>query len=181
MEDELNARTNKANNAWNKFKTFWKQKHISTKTKLKIYNSIVVTTLLYGSETWTLTTEQAIKLDSFGTKCLRHIMGYKWDDKIRNEDLYKLTSQVPITKQIQRKRLQWFGHMIRMDENRIAKKINFWQPIGKGKRGRKKKSWQDMIEEDAEELRVGIEYLQSIAQDRRKWLKTINALQVQKT
>jgi hypothetical protein len=42
---------------------------------------------------------------------------------------------------IEKKRLQWYGHVKRMPEERIPKLIMEWIPLERRKRGRPRKTW----------------------------------------
>ncbi|XDV29016.1 hypothetical protein PO909_032197 [Leuciscus waleckii] len=61
-EDDVQARIRKARTTFNMLNNIWKAKNLSLKTKLQIFNSNVKTTLLYGSETWRITTTILNKL-----------------------------------------------------------------------------------------------------------------------
>jgi len=52
----------------------WSQSKLSIATKLRIYTTCVLSILLYGSETWTLTQADWKKLDSFYLRCQRRIL-----------------------------------------------------------------------------------------------------------
>ena len=54
------------------------------KTKLRIYNAVVISTLLYGSETWATPISEEQRLDGFDNRCLRRILGIKWLHLVRN-------------------------------------------------------------------------------------------------
>ena len=84
-------------------------------TKFKLYNAIVVSTLLYGAETWALKAADETRLNAFGAKCMRRILGVKWSDRIPNAELYERSKQVIIAKLIRKIGIQWFGHIMRMD------------------------------------------------------------------
>ena len=49
---------------------------------------------------------------------------------------------------ITERRFRWFGHVIRMEESRITKRVLEWKPIGKRKRGRQKLTWKDQVSKD---------------------------------
>ena len=56
----------------------------------KIYNTLVLTTFLYGSENWTLTALQRRRIEAAEMKLLRRLAGYtlyghKTNDYIRHE------------------------------------------------------------------------------------------------
>jgi hypothetical protein len=81
----------------------------------------------YGSVTWTLTqiTEQI--LNTFERKILRRIYGpiqerERWLPRWNNE-LYTLYNDLNIVEDIKIRRLGWAGHIIRMEEERIPKKV----------------------------------------------------------
>ena len=52
---------------------------------------------MYGCETWTLNTDLKSQIDVFGNKCLRSIMGYRWNDFVSNQRLLRETESRPIT------------------------------------------------------------------------------------
>ena len=54
-EEDAKARIGKARTTFNILNKIWKTKNIPIKTKLKIFNSNVKSTLLYGSKTWKTT------------------------------------------------------------------------------------------------------------------------------
>ena len=60
-----------------------------TETILKIYNTLVLHTFLYGSENWTLTALQRRRIEAAEMKLLRPLAGYtlydKTNDYIRRE------------------------------------------------------------------------------------------------
>jgi len=52
---DIAARIGKATGAFARLrKCLWSQRAISVKTKMRVFNAIVVPTLLYASETWTV-------------------------------------------------------------------------------------------------------------------------------
>jgi len=65
-------------------------KKVRTETILKIYNTLVLPTFLYGSENWTLTALQRRRIEAAEMKLLRPLAGYtlydhKTNDYIRRE------------------------------------------------------------------------------------------------
>ena len=60
---------------------------VSLKTKIAVYRAVVLTTLLYGCETWTLYRRSIRRLDQFHLRCLRNIARVKWQDKISNTEV----------------------------------------------------------------------------------------------
>jgi len=46
---------------------------------------------------------------------------------------------------IKTKQLQWYGHVQKMEEERLPKEVMKWRPPGRGKRGRPKLTWAEGI------------------------------------
>lgn len=53
----------------------WDNPKLTIKTKVAVYNTCVVRTLLYGSEMWRTYARQEKRLNSFHIRCLRRILG----------------------------------------------------------------------------------------------------------
>ena len=56
----------------------WENKHLKIPTKVNVYKACVISTLLYGSESWTTYFTQERKLQAFHFRCLRRILGITW-------------------------------------------------------------------------------------------------------
>ena len=76
-------------------KSIWNQSAISLKTKVQIYRATVLSTVLYGAESWTCTDKEYSRLNAFNTKLLR-VLTRKQRDEISNDRLYKLTKMEPL-------------------------------------------------------------------------------------
>ena len=78
IDEEINARIAKASSAFGRLRsTVWERKGVSLSTKLSVYRAIVLTTLLYASETWTVYQRHAKKLNRFHLNCLRKLLRVK--------------------------------------------------------------------------------------------------------
>ena len=74
--EDVNNRINKASSVFGRLRrNIWDRKDIQIETKMKIYNTAVLPTLLYASETWCLTKNITSKLEVFQMSCLRNIAG----------------------------------------------------------------------------------------------------------
>ena len=72
--------------------------------------------LLYGAETWAVTQQDLRQLHAFQMKCLRGIVGVTLWHKVRNEDIFADTWEVPVEAQLKLMWIQWCGHLRRMPE-----------------------------------------------------------------
>lgn len=141
----------------NKKKDVYKSKNLSIQQKIRHFCMFVQSTLLYNSELWALTNTLNNKLDAFHRRILRYAIGFHWPKKISNEDLYRITKQIPLSRIIQKRRLSWFGHLMRLPETTPAR-IAFNVAVGpkKRKRGRPKHIWLNTIQDDLNELNIDI-------------------------
>jgi len=69
----------------------WNQTNLTMPTKIRIYSTCVLTVLLYGSETWTLTQADWKRLDSFHMQCQRWILHTRWYDFVSNNEVLRRT------------------------------------------------------------------------------------------
>ena len=67
------------------------------KDKSLRFRSLVLPVLLYGCETWTLTRDLRQRLNNFGTRSLRRILGSHWSDFVSNERLLRETQMRFVT------------------------------------------------------------------------------------
>jgi hypothetical protein len=75
--------------------------------------------------------------------------------RIRTDsELDALTGGVNIVRYIKAQRLRWFGHILRMEDDRMFKKLTSWKPFGKRPTGRPKNTWIDGILKDIQVLKV---------------------------
>ena len=83
-----------------------------------------------------------------------------------------MTKQPQLTNLIRNRRLKWFGHLLRMDSNRIPKRLHLCKPShGRRRRGRPRTKWTDVFQSDLRNLGFGltIEEAEVAAQDRTLW------------
>ena len=59
-------------------KRVWNNSRLSERTKALVYQACVLSTLLYGSESWTAYARQEKRLNSFHLRSLRRLLKIKW-------------------------------------------------------------------------------------------------------
>jgi len=112
--------------------------------------------------------EQALLI--FERKIFRRIYGPKYENgerKIRtNRELEELNKGENIVKWIKGQRVSWLGHLERMEEDRMPKKIFTQELEGTRRRGRPRKGWRE-LERDLQVLEV--RRWRELVIDREKW------------
>ena len=173
---DISIRLGKARNAFAMLHTIWKSKQYSLKTKIRLYNSNVKSVLLYGSECWRVVESDMQKISAFHNRCLRRICRIFWPDRISNQDLYKNTNSRNVVLEIKQRRLQWLGHVLRMDQNSIPRVALRWTPPGKRKPGRPKTTWRRTVALELKTANLSWGEAHHVAQDRTRWKQMVAAL-----
>ena len=76
MDTEINSKICKASSAFQSLsRILWHQCNIQTRTKVRVLNSIILPTMLYGLERTVLLEPSVCRLESFVVHCLRIILG----------------------------------------------------------------------------------------------------------
>jgi transcription termination factor 2 len=119
-------------------------------------------------------------LDTFERKVLRRIIGPiyeggRWRRRYNNE-LYSIYKDSPIRRIVKSLRLRWAGHVARMDDTEIPKKILSGNPGGQRGCGRPRTKWLDRVEEDLRKL--GYRNWKVQVQNRDNWQKIVEEAKI---
>ena len=88
IDDEIKNRIAKASSAFGRLrKKVWERRGISQSTRVKVYKAVVLTTLLYGCEAWTVNRSHEKQLQQFHTRCLRRILNIRWNDFVPDTEV----------------------------------------------------------------------------------------------
>jgi len=108
---------------------------------LNIYNALIQSSLLYGSETWRLTENNKRRVEATEMDALRRSSRISRKERMRNVTIrQQIGLEEPIVKEIKQNQLTWYGHVQRMAEGRLPKIALNWTPKQKRARGRPKKN-----------------------------------------
>ena len=132
-EKDIYARLTKAWTAIDRLSIIWKS-DLTDKMKRSFFQAAVVSILLYGCTTWTLTKRLEKKLDGNYTIMLRAILNKSWWQHPTWHQLYGHLP--PITKTIQAWRNRHAGHSRRSKEELISDVLRWTPAYGRAKSGR---------------------------------------------
>ena len=151
-----------------------RDRNLSVTTKMLVYTPVVLGVLLYGSETWTTTRSITRKLESFHNWCLRGILGITSEQQ-RREKVTRIQiarrfgMENSLKDTITARRLRWLGHLTRMEDDRVPKKVLFeWLPQPRHPHGTKMR-WWDRVRKDLKKFDIDERTWYIEAQDRDKW------------
>ena len=88
----------------------WTSKDIKNSTKIEVFEILVLSSLLYNSETWCMKAVSKHRIKVFEIACLRKIEGVTKRDKLRNSEKHD------VIQRIQQRRLKFLGHVVRIEQ-----------------------------------------------------------------
>ena len=136
--------------------------------KRSFFLAAVVSILLYGCTTWTLTKRLEKKRDGNYTRMLRAILNKSWWQHPTRHQLYGHLP--PITKTIQARRTRHAWHCWR-SRNELISDILLWNPTyGRAKAGRPPRTY---IQQLCEDTGCSPEDLPEVMNDREKWRERV--------
>jgi hypothetical protein len=130
---------------------------ISTNMEINIYRSIILSVVLYGCESWSLTLREERRLRVSGNRRLRRNFGPKRDEateewrKLHNEGLYNLFTEYCSV--VKLRGMTWASHVARMDERRDVYRNMVGKPKEKKALGKLRRRWKDNIKMDFQKFR----------------------------
>ena len=136
----------------------------------------VLSTLLYGSESWTLYSSQERKLNSFHMRNLRRILGVRWSDRVTNTNVLTRLGFPSMFTLLQQCRIRWLGHVRRMEDGRIPKDLLYGElSAGTRAQGRPKLRFKDVCKRDLKALDIDVSTWEDTAADRSRWRHAHNS------
>ena len=91
-------------------KRVWGNDLLSERTKMCIYQACVLSTLLYGSESWTTYAIQKRRLNGFHIPCRPCLLHIKWQDRDTNTEVLERAGSLSMPSLLIQRCLQWLGH-----------------------------------------------------------------------
>ena len=166
-EKDIDTRLTKAWTAIDRLSIIWKS-DLTDKMKRSFFQAAVVSILLYGCTTWTLTKRLERRLDGNYTRMLRAVLNNSWRQHPTRLQLYGHLP--PITKTIQVRRTRHAGHCWRSKDELISD-VLLWTPThGCARVGRPARTY---IQQLCEDTGCNPEDLPEAMNDREKWRETV--------
>jgi hypothetical protein len=113
--------------------------------------------MMYGSELWVENKSkkknklQAVKIDYLQCSARKSKL-----ERVPNEEMRRIMqAEETVLDKIEARKLRWFGHVMKMPEERWPAIIHSWIPLGRRKRERPRRSWRDGITEEMKKRGMG--------------------------
>lgn len=164
---EIRKRIAMSKDTFNKMKSIFTNRNIGLGTKIRALKAYVWSTLLYGSECWTLTKESERRLEAAEMWYIRRILKISWTERKTNDEVMEMAKYTrSLLKVIRHRQLKFFGHIIRAD--RLEKQLLCGKIEGVKSRGRQRTEYTDSLSSFVTGKKSAIQLIRRSA-DRDGW------------
>ena len=176
-EKEIENRIRAAHSAFGRLSSRVFSNHALTiKTKIMVFQAVVLSTLLYACETWTLYRRDIKRLEQFQLQKLRQILKLRPEDHIPNTEVLTRATLPSLEATITRHRLRWAGHTLRMDSSRLPKMILYGELAnGTRPRGAPKRRYKDQLKRSLVQTDIELSSWERVAMDRGAWRTAVRS------
>jgi hypothetical protein len=145
---------------------------------MNVFNTYVSSIFLYNSKLWTITSSLEKQIDSFYRRLIRtYIFRVKWPDIIKNEQLYKKTNETLWSEIIEKRKMKWLGHVLRLPQTTPARMaLTYALEHYDKSMSRPKTTWISKMKEMLNsKYHISWDTVCRISQDRNEWQNIINS------
>ena len=155
----------------------WNNKSITKHTKLRFFRYTILPRLLYSAETWTALRPIEMRLQAQVMRWIRYLMKVSLYEKRTNVEVRRMANIWRVDSILMHYRLRWLGHLLRLDNDRFARKLLICKPVhGSRARGGPRTRWCDLLKKDLEMCGLPAKVdanLIGLTQDRTAWKNRI--------
>ena len=147
-----------------------KNRGLGMNIKKVLCQKVVVPTVMYGSKSWGMKVTERQKLNVFEMKCLRSMIGVSRLDRVMNEVVRTRTGvRRELAARVDMNVLRWIGHVERIDNERLLKKVMNAKVNGRSARGRPRFGWMDGVKRALNDRVMDVREASERARDRNEW------------
>ncbi|KAF6212004.1 hypothetical protein GE061_012522 [Apolygus lucorum] len=145
------------------------KREVSKRTKVAVYKSVYVPTLIHSSESWTTTSRHTSRIQASEMRYLRRVEGKSRRDRVRNQTIRSNLHVDPLNRRVEEAQLRWFGHVVRMPDHRQPRMA--WEARFPGRRsiGRPRRRWEENVQDSLQARGVQWGRARALAEDRKGW------------
>ena len=167
--NEIQRRINLASSAFGHLcKRVSGNQNLMIHTKIAVYDAVVISTILYGWETWVPYHCHIRLLESFHIRRLQLILGLRWWHKVNHSEIRSRAGIQTIESMLLHRHP--LGHVIRMPHSRLPHRVLYGQlRLGHRSVAGKNKRLKDHIKLILEKCNIPISRLETLASNRATW------------
>ena len=163
------SRISKASQALGRLRNRLLNHHnVTLDTKLIVYRTVVLSSLLYGCETWTVYRRHLKQFERFHQRALYSILGIRWQDKVTNTEVFERSKCISIEAMLLKSCFRWTVRVIRMEDHRIPIQLIFGE-LDHRKQSRPRKRYKDTVKAGMKWCNIPPTELVATALDRQRW------------
>ena len=176
VEADVSHRVNEGCKVFGAMNGVIRNRGLEMAVKKTLYEKVIVPTVTYGSELWGMKERERQKLNVFEMRCLRSMCGVSRLDRLRNEEVRGRTGVgMDLASRVDRNVLRWFGHVERMEDERLLKRVVNARVDGRGARGRPRFGWMDGVRKALND-RMDVREAKERARNRNEWRRMVMQL-----
>ena len=140
-----------------------------------LYGGVIVPTALYGAEAMGMRSAERRKVNVLEMKCLGSLVGLSRMDRVRNKEVRrKAVIRRELASRADQIIFRRFGHVERMDEYRMEKRVLMAEVSGGQVRGRPRLGWMDGVKVALGNIGMTVEAARQCVKDRKEWRALIH-------
>ena len=156
--------------AWGALKSVLSNRGLGIKAKKCLYEGVIVPMALYAAEAWVMRSAERRKVNVLEMKCLRSLVGVSRMDRVRNEEVCQRAGiERELASSADQRVLRWFGHVERINEYHMARRVLMAEVSGGRVRGRPRLGWMDGVKVALGNRGMTVEAAQQCVKDQKEW------------
>ena len=179
---DVDKRITSATAAFGALKNIFADKYLSEELKGEVYKALILPTLLYGCEAWSLREDLFKRLRSFHNRCARSMcrvnLHHTFRHHITSASLFRRLGILDIDSYFHNRILRWAGHVARMPMSRAPRQlltgwVSHSRPIGCPQM-----TWGRTLENALKSKGISkdLDEWIAIAKDRSKWRQLTHSI-----
>ena len=141
--------------------------------KIVVHDAVVISTILYGCETWVPCRCHIRLLESIHIRRLQLILELRWWHKVTHSYIRSRAGIPTIESMLLHRQLRWFGHVITMPLSRQPHCVILGQlRLGYRSVGGQTKRFKDHIKSTPKKCNIPLSRLETVASNRATWRST---------
>nr|VZI37886.1 unnamed protein product [Spirometra erinaceieuropaei] len=117
---------------------------------------------------------QASRLNHFHLSCLHRILKLRWQDRILDTDVLERKGILSIYDMLRQLQIRWSGHRMRMDDERLPKRISYGDgAMGSRRQGGQVRHYKCALKTSLKYLHINGANWKDLSRDRPTWEDTM--------